>query len=107
MYSRSTSASVPAVGKEAAAGSAVSAEAQRDGSKVPESGSQMVEIQAPRLTEPKEDRALLPRHFIARFAVQHGKEVRGLMHRAQIRLSQHFMAGQCAGSLKMSSDMRP
>jgi DNA-binding NtrC family response regulator len=53
----------------------------------------MVEIQAPRLTERKEDLALLQRHFIARFAAQYGKEVRGLTHRAQIRLSQHSWPG--------------
>jgi len=53
----------------------------------------MVEIQAPRLTERKEDLALLQRHFIARFAAQYGKEVRGLTRRAQIRLSQHSWPG--------------
>jgi formate hydrogenlyase transcriptional activator len=53
----------------------------------------MVEIQAPRLAERKEDLPLLQRHFIARFAAQYGKEVRGLTYRAQIRLSQHSWPG--------------
>ncbi len=53
----------------------------------------MVEIQAPRLAERKEDLALLERHFIARFAAQYGKELRGMTHRAQIRLSQHSWPG--------------
>jgi DNA-binding NtrC family response regulator len=53
----------------------------------------MVEIQAPRLVERKEDLPLLQRHFVARFAAQYGKEIRGLTHRAQIRLSQHSWPG--------------
>jgi DNA-binding NtrC family response regulator len=53
----------------------------------------MVEIQAPRLADRKEDLPLLQRHFIARFAVQYGKEIRGLTHRAQIRLSRHSWPG--------------
>ena len=53
----------------------------------------MVEIQAPRLAERKEDLPLLQQHFVARFAAQYGKEVRGLTHRAQIRLSQHSWPG--------------
>ena len=53
----------------------------------------MVEIQAPRLAERKEDLPLLQRHFVARFAAQYGKEMRGLTHRAQIRLSQHSWPG--------------
>jgi DNA-binding NtrC family response regulator len=53
----------------------------------------MVEIQAPRLSDRKEDLPLLQRHFIARFAAQYGKELRGLTHRAQIRLSQHCWPG--------------
>ena len=53
----------------------------------------MVEIQAPRLAERKEDLPLLQRHFVARFAAQYGKEIRGLTHRAQIRLSQHSWPG--------------
>ena len=53
----------------------------------------MVEIQAPRLAERKEDLPLLERHFVARFAAQYGKEMRGLTHRAQIRLSQHSWPG--------------
>jgi DNA-binding NtrC family response regulator len=53
----------------------------------------MVEIQAPRLAERKEDLPLLQRHFVARFAVQYGKDLRGLTHRAQIRLSRHSWPG--------------
>jgi len=53
----------------------------------------MVEIQVPRLAERKEDLPLLQRHFVARFAAQYGKEIRGLTLRAQIRLSQHSWPG--------------
>jgi DNA-binding NtrC family response regulator len=53
----------------------------------------MVEIQVPRLAERKEDLPLLQRHFVARFAAQYGKEVHGLTHRAQIRLSRHSWPG--------------
>jgi len=53
----------------------------------------MVEIQAPRLAERKEDLPLLQLHFVARFAAQYGKQVRGLTHRAQIRLSRHSWPG--------------
>ena len=53
----------------------------------------MVEIEAPRLADRKEDLPLLERHFIARFAAQYRKEIRGLTHRAQIRLSQHAWPG--------------
>ena len=53
----------------------------------------MVEIQVPRLAERKEDLPLLQRHFVARFAAQYGKDLRGLTHRAQIRLSQHSWPG--------------
>jgi DNA-binding NtrC family response regulator len=53
----------------------------------------MVEIQAPRLADRKEDLPLLQLHFVARFATQYGKQVRGLTHRAQIRLSRHSWPG--------------
>jgi len=53
----------------------------------------MVEIQSPRLAGRKEDLRLLQRHFIARFAAQYKKEIRGITHRAQIRLSQHSWPG--------------
>jgi len=53
----------------------------------------MVEIQVPRLAERKEDLPLLERHFIARFADQYKKEIRGLTHRAQARLSLHSWPG--------------
>jgi len=53
----------------------------------------MVEIQAPRLADRREDLPLLQLHFVARFAEQYGKHVRGLTHRAQIRLSRHSWPG--------------
>jgi DNA-binding NtrC family response regulator len=53
----------------------------------------MVEIQVPRLADRKEDLPLLQRHFVTRFAAQYGKQIRGLTHRAQIRLSQHSWPG--------------
>jgi DNA-binding NtrC family response regulator len=53
----------------------------------------MVEIPVPRLMDRKEDLPLLQRHFIARFAAQYGKEIRGLTHRAQIVLSLHAWPG--------------
>ena len=56
----------------------------------------MVEIQVPRLAERKEDLPLLERHFIARFAAQYGKEIRGLTHRAQIRAGAALLAGKRA-----------
>ena len=53
----------------------------------------MVEIRAPRLAERKNDLPLLERHFVARFAAQYGKQIRGLTDRAQLRLSQHSWPG--------------
>jgi len=53
----------------------------------------MVEIETPRLVERKEDLPLLERHFVARFSEQYGKQIRGLTHRAQIRLSRHSWPG--------------
>jgi len=53
----------------------------------------MVEIQVPSLAQRKEDLPLLERHFIARFANQYGKEIRGLTHRAQIVLGMHSWPG--------------
>ena len=53
----------------------------------------MVEIDVPRLAERKEDLPLLERHFIARFAAQYKKDIRGLTHRAQVRLSLHGWPG--------------
>jgi DNA-binding NtrC family response regulator len=53
----------------------------------------MVEIQAPRMAERKEDLPLLQRHFVARFATHYKKDLRGITHRAQIRLSQHSWPG--------------
>lgn len=53
----------------------------------------MVEIHVPRLAERKEDLALLERHFISRFAAQYKKEIRGLTHRARVRLSLHGWPG--------------
>ena len=53
----------------------------------------MVEVETPRLADRKEDLPLLQRHFVARFAAQYGKAIRGITHRAQIRLSQHSWPG--------------
>ncbi len=53
----------------------------------------MVEIESPRLADRKEDLPLLERHFLTRFAQQYDKVIRGLTHRAQIRLSQHSWPG--------------
>jgi DNA-binding NtrC family response regulator len=53
----------------------------------------MVEINVPRLADRKEDLPLLERHFTARFAAQYKKEIRGLTHRAQVRLSLHNWPG--------------
>ena len=53
----------------------------------------MVEIQVPRLSQRREDLPLLERHFVARFAEQYGKKIRGLTPRAQIRLSVHTWPG--------------
>ena len=53
----------------------------------------MVEIQVPRLADRKEDLPLLERHFIARFGAQYRKDIRGLTHRAQTRLSLHTWPG--------------
>jgi DNA-binding NtrC family response regulator len=53
----------------------------------------MVEIHVPRLAERKEDLPLLERYFMAKFAAQYKKEIRGLTHRAQMRLSMHAWPG--------------
>jgi DNA-binding NtrC family response regulator len=53
----------------------------------------MVEIEAPRLADRPEDLPLLTRHFVARFARQYGKYIRGLTHRAQITLLRHDWPG--------------
>jgi DNA-binding NtrC family response regulator len=53
----------------------------------------MVEIETPRLVERREDLPLLERHFLARFAAQYRKEIRGLTRSVQIRLLQHTWPG--------------
>ncbi len=53
----------------------------------------MVEVHVPRLADRKEDLALLERHFVDRFAGQYKKQIRGLTHRAQVRLSLHNWPG--------------
>ena len=53
----------------------------------------MVEIHIPKLADRRQDLPLLQRHFLARFAAQYGKEIRGLTHRARIRLAQHGWPG--------------
>jgi DNA-binding NtrC family response regulator len=53
----------------------------------------MVEIRMPRLEERKEDLPLLERHFIARFAAEYKKDIRGLSHRARTALALHSWPG--------------
>jgi DNA-binding NtrC family response regulator len=53
----------------------------------------MVEIRVPGLAERKEDLPLLERFFVAKFAAQYGKQIRGLTHRAQIFLTLHTWPG--------------
>jgi transcriptional regulator with PAS, ATPase and Fis domain len=53
----------------------------------------MVELHVPRLAERKEDLPLLEPHFVAKFSEQYKKEIRGLTHRAQVRLSMHSWPG--------------
>jgi two-component system, NtrC family, response regulator HydG len=53
----------------------------------------MVEIQVPPLAQRKEDLPLLQKHFIRRFAAQYGKQLRGLTHLMEMRLSQHSWPG--------------
>jgi DNA-binding NtrC family response regulator len=53
----------------------------------------MVEVSVPRLTERAEDLPLLERSFVARFAEQYGKTIRGLTPRAQIMLARHTWPG--------------
>ncbi len=53
----------------------------------------MVEVNVPRLAARKEDLPLLERHFVAKFAEQYGKKIRGLTHRAQILLAAHSWPG--------------
>jgi DNA-binding NtrC family response regulator len=53
----------------------------------------MVEIQSPSLAERKEDLPLLQHHFVSRYAAQYRKKIRGITHRAQIRLSRHSWPG--------------
>ncbi|MGC2619585.1 MAG: sigma-54 dependent transcriptional regulator, partial [Acidobacteriaceae bacterium] len=49
----------------------------------------MVEIQVPSLAERSEDLPLLIRHFMARFAQQFGKTIRGITPRARLVLERH------------------
>jgi DNA-binding NtrC family response regulator len=53
----------------------------------------MVVIQTPRLADRKEDLPLLQKHFVARFAAQFGKQIRGLTPRAEMLLAQHAWPG--------------
>jgi DNA-binding NtrC family response regulator len=53
----------------------------------------MVELKVPSLAERREDLPLLERHFVSKFAAQYQKEIRGLTHRAQIRLALHSWPG--------------
>ena len=53
----------------------------------------MVVIQTPRLADRKDDLPLLEKHFVARFAAQYGKQIRGLTPRAEVLLAQHSWPG--------------
>jgi two-component system response regulator HydG len=53
----------------------------------------MLEIKLPSLAERKEDLPLLQRHFLDQFAMQLGKNVKGLTRRAQSVLSRYLWPG--------------
>ncbi len=53
----------------------------------------MVEIPVPSLAERKEDLPLLIEHFVARFAQQFGKPIRGVSPRARLVLERHSWPG--------------
>jgi DNA-binding NtrC family response regulator len=53
----------------------------------------MVEIQVPSLAERREDLPVLIRHFVARFAQQFGKTIRGVTPRARLVLERHSWPG--------------
>ena len=53
----------------------------------------MVEIALPTLAERKEDLPLLQRHLVSKFATRYGKDIRGITHRAQVRLATHAWPG--------------
>lgn len=53
----------------------------------------MVEIHVPRLAERQGDMPLLTRHFVSKFAVQYGKNIRGLTRRAEIQMVTHTWPG--------------
>jgi DNA-binding NtrC family response regulator len=53
----------------------------------------MVEIQVPSLAERREDLPLLIRHFVARFAEQYRKDIRGITPRARLVLERHDWPG--------------
>ena len=53
----------------------------------------MIEVQAPALSERKEDLPLLTAYYVERFAKQYKKTVTGITRRAQILLARHFWPG--------------
>ena len=53
----------------------------------------MVEVHAPRLADRQGDLPLLTRHFVAKFANQYGKLIRGISRRAEIQLAMHDWPG--------------
>jgi transcriptional regulator with PAS, ATPase and Fis domain len=53
----------------------------------------MVEIHVPRLADRQGDLPLLTRHFVAKFAAQYGKHIRGLTRRAEIQMARHTWPG--------------
>jgi len=53
----------------------------------------MIEIHLPRLADRTEDLPLLQNHFVAKFAAQYGKDIKGLTRRTQLRLARHSWPG--------------
>jgi DNA-binding NtrC family response regulator len=53
----------------------------------------MVQVQLPRLADRKEDLPLLIRHFVLKYSIQFGKNIRGLTQRAQLLLARHDWPG--------------
>ncbi len=53
----------------------------------------MIEIHLPRLADRTEDLQLLQNHFVAKFAAQYSKDIKGITRRAQLRLARHSWPG--------------
>jgi two-component system response regulator HydG len=53
----------------------------------------MIEIDLPALADRKEDLPLLQQHFLHKFSVKYGKQLKGISRRAQILLHRHSWPG--------------